>query len=233
MGRLAPLAALGLLASCAPLLGPAPLLPYPGGFARGGLVEGRFVVALPGTPLFLDADEGALYAAYPYQLLVFRDGLPESLPLPGVPRFLRASPRPVVGLDGGIWTKDALYPYPAWDAVLSETGLYYVNPRGFHREGSRLRPGAFRQVVAWEGGVVALGEEAYFYPEGLALPLPRPARKAQAGACGVVALLDRLYLVRPEGLRALGAAEDFAVFGEKVYLAPSGEVLNCKEAAWP
>jgi hypothetical protein len=232
MGRLAFLATLGLLSACAPLA-QAPLLPYPGGFARGGWVEGRFAVALPGPPLFLDADEKALYAAYPYQLLVYREGQLLSLPLPGVPRFLRAHPRPLVGLPGGIWTEESFYPYPARDAVLTETGLYYVDAQGLHRERTLLRPGAFSQVVVWEGGVVALGEEAYFYPEGRALPLPRPARKAQAGACGVVALLDGLYLVRPEGLKALGVAQDFAVHGERIYLAPSGEVWNCKEVAWP
>lgn len=232
MGRLALLPVLGLLAACAPAA-QGPLLPYPGGFARGGLVEGRFSLALPGTPLFLDADVKALYAAYPYQLLVHEEGRLQSLPLPGVPRFLRASPRPVVGLEGGVWTESAFYPYPAQDALLTEEGLYRVDGRGLYRDGALLLPGAFRQVVAWEGWVVALGEEARFYPEGPTLPLPKPVRKAQAGACGVVALLEGLYLVRPEGLKPLGMAQDFAVFEEKIYLAPSGEVLNCKEVAWP
>jgi hypothetical protein len=196
-------------------------------------VEGRFSLALPGTPLFLDADGKALYAAYPYQLLVYRENRLESLPLPGVPRFLRASPRPVVGLEGRVWTESAFYPYPALDALLTEEGLYRVDSKGLYRDGTLLLPGAFRQVVAWEGWVVALGEEARFYPEGPTLSLPHPARKAQAGACGVVALLDELYLLRPEGLKPLGMAQDFAAFEERVYLAPSGEVLNCKEVAWP
>jgi hypothetical protein len=232
MGRLALLPALGLLAACVPQA-QGPLLPYPGGFARGGLVEGRFSLALPGTPLFLDASEEALYAAYPYQLLVYRESRLESLPLPGVPRFLRASPGPVVGLEGGVWTESAFYPYPALDALLTEEGLYRVDSKGLYRDGTLLLPGAFRQVVAWEGWVVALGEEARFYPEGPILPLPKPVRKAQAGTCGVVALLEELYLVRPEGLRPLGPAQDFAAFEGRIYLAPSGEVLNCKEVAWP
>jgi hypothetical protein len=196
-------------------------------------VEGRFSLALPGTPLFLDADEKALYAAYPYQLLVYGEGRLQSLPLPGVPRFLRASPRLVVGLEGGVWTEGAFYPYPALDALLTQEGLYRVDGRGLHRDGALVLPGAFRQVVAWEGWVVALGQEARFYPAGPTLPLPGPVRKAQAGACGVVALLEGLYLLRPEGLKPLGPAQDFAAFGEKIYLAPSLEVLNCKEVAWP
>ncbi len=232
MGRLALLPALGLLAACAPQA-QGPLLPYPGGFARGGLVEGRFSLALPGTPLFLDASEEALYAAYPYQLLIYKEDRLQSLPLPGVPRFLRASPRLVVGLEGGVWTESAFYPYPARDALLTEEGLYRVDGKGLYREGTLLLPGAFRQVVAWEGWVVALGEEARFYPEGPTLSLPHPARKAQAGTCGVVVLLEGLYLLRPEGLKPLGMVQDFAAFEEKIYLAPSGEVLNCKEVAWP
>lgn len=233
MGRLTPLLGLGLLAACAPLAAQPPLMPYPGGFARGGGVEGRFQVALPGPPLLLDADEKALYAAYPYQLLTYREGALESLPLPGIPRFLRASPRLLVGLEGAVWTRDALYPYPALDAVQGEGGLFYVDGRGLYREGTLLKPGAFRQVVAWERGVVALGREAYFYPEGRLLSLPHSARKAQTGACGVVALLDALYLVQPWGLKPLGRAEDFAVYGEEIYLVPSGKVLSCKEAVWP
>ena len=231
-GYLALLPALGLLAACVPQA-QGSLLPYPGGFARGGLVEGRFSLALPGTPLFLDADEKALYAAYPYQLLVYGEGRLQSLPLPGVPRFLRASPRLVVGLEGGVWTEGAFYPYPALDALLTQEGLYHVDGRGLYRDGALVLPGAFRQVVAWEGWVVALGQEARFYPAGPTLPLPGPVRKAQAGACGVVALLEGLYLLRPEGLKPLGPAQDFAAFGEEIYLAPSLEVLNCKEVAWP
>ncbi|SDF02913.1 hypothetical protein SAMN04488243_12115 [Thermus arciformis] len=220
------------LAACAPLAGQAPLLPYPGGFAQGGVVSGRFAVALPGTPLFLDADEKALYAAYPYQLLVYEEGGLKSLPLPGVPRFLRASPRPVVGLEGAIWTEEGLYPYSALDALLMEEGLYHVDGRGLYREGRRLKAGGFRQVVAWEGRVVALGEEVLFYPEGPRYPLPHPARKAQAGACGVVALLDKVYLVGLEGARPLAEAQDFAAFGEEVYLVPE-RAVRCKEAVWP
>lgn len=231
MERLSPLVL--FLAACAPLQAQAPLLPYPGGFAQGGLVSGRFQVVLPGPPLFLDASETALYAAYPYQLWVYEGGTLQSLPLPGVPRFLRATPRPVVGLEGAVWTEKGLYPYPAQDALLGEDGLYHVDGKGLYREGVLLARGSFRQVVAWEGQVVALGEEALFYPEGRLLPLPHPARKAQGGACGVVALLDRVYLVRPEGVRPLAEAQDFAAFGEALYLAPLGAVRSCKEAAWP
>lgn len=233
MGRLNPLPYLALLAACAPLGGAGPALPYPGGFAEGGLVAGRFQVALPGPPLFLDADKEALYAAYPYQLLVFREGRLESLPLPGVPRFLRASPRPLVGLGPGVWSLERLYPYPAQDAALTPQGLYWVGPAGLHLEETLLRRGRFSQVVAWGEGVAALGEEALFLPSGQTLPLPRPTRKAQASDCGVVALLDEVYLVRPEGAKRLSEGEDFAAWGAAVYLSPSRRVISCKEVVWP
>ncbi|APD10157.1 MULTISPECIES: hypothetical protein [Thermus] len=231
MGRLSPL--LLLLAACAPLEASLPTLPYPGGFARGGLVEGRFQAILPGPPLFLDAGEDTLYAAYPYQLLVLKGGVLESLPLPGVPRFLRARPRPVVGLDGAVWAEGNLLPYPAQDAVLGEEGLFWVGKEGLYRERTLLQRGSYGQVVAWEG-VVALGKEAFFYPEGKTLPLPAPALKAQAGVCGVVALLGKaVYLVRQEGAKPLAEAQDFAAFGEWVYLVPGERVLSCREVVWP
>ncbi|GLV48284.1 hypothetical protein TJA_14400 [Thermus sp. LT1-2-5] len=222
-----------LLAACAPLQATPPALPYPGGFARGGLVEGRFQAILPGSPLFLDADGEALYAAYPYQLLVLREGRLESLPLPGIPRFLRARPRLAVGLGEAVWTQGGLLPYPAKDAFLGDEGLFWVGQEGLYRERTLLHRGRYAQVVAWEGAV-ALGEEAFFYPEGRTLPLPSPALKAQAGACGVVALLGKkVYLVRKEGVKALAEAEDMAAFGEQVYLVPGERVLSCREVVWP
>lgn len=232
MGRLNPLPLL-LLSACAPLQALSPTLPYPGGFAQGGLVAGRFQVALPGTPLFLDADGETLYAAYPYQLLLFRGGRLESLPLPGIPRFLRANPKLAVGLGEAVFTEAGLLPYPAQDAALTEQGLYWVGREGLYLESTLLRRGRFAQVVAWEGRVVALGEEAYIFPEGQSLPLPRPVRKAQAGACGVVALLDRVYLVRPDGLKPVAEAQDFAAWGESLYLVPGNRILSCREVAWP
>lgn len=233
MGRLNPLPYLALLAACAPMgVAPQPL-PYPGGFALGGLVTGRFQGVLPGSPLFLDADGEALYAAYPYQLLVLKEGRLESFPLPGVPRFLRAGARPIVGLGTGVWTPEGLLPYPALDAFWSPEGLYWVDGEGLHRESALLQRGRFRQVVPWPGGAAALGQEAFFFPEGRSIPLPHPVRKAQSGACGVVALMDGVYLVRPAGAKPLAPAEDFAAWEDQVYLTPGQRVVSCKEVVWP
>lgn len=235
MGRLNALALLALLSACAPLQATAPVLSYPGGFAEGGWVTGRFFVALPGPPLLLDADQQSLYAAYPYQLLIYRDGYWQSLPLPGIPRFLRASSgKVVVGLGEGVYTEEEFLPYPARDAAWSHEGLFWVGEKGLYREATLLRPGAFPQVVALDTGVVALGQEAYFYPEGLLLPLPQVVRKAQPGACGVVALMEGwVYLVRPEGAKPVAEAQDFAAWGETLYLTPGRRVVSCKEVVWP
>lgn len=235
MGRLNPLPLLALLSACAPLQATAPVLPYPGGFAEGGWVTGRFSVALPGAPLQLEADQKGLYAAYPYQLLIHREGRWQSLVLPGIPRFLRASSgKVVVGLGEGVYTEEGLLPYPARDAAWGQEGLFWVGERGLYRETTLLRPGAFSQVVALNTGVVALGQEAYFYPEGLLLPLPQAVRKAQAGACGVVALMGGwVYVVRPEGAKRVAEAQDFAAWEENLYLVPGRRVVSCKEVVWP
>lgn len=234
MGRMTPLLPLALLSACAPLQATSPILPYPGGFLQGSLVSGRFTVSLPGTPLFLDADETTLYAAYPYQLLRYRAGGLESLPLPGTPRFLRASGgRVAVGLGEAIFLDGHLLPYPARDAVYTEKGVFWVGKGGLYRDATLLRPGPFTQVVAWGGQVVALGKEAYFHPEGQSFPLPSPARKAQAGTCGVVALLDKVYLLRPEGAKPLAEATDFATWEESIFLIPGKRVVSCREVVWP
>lgn len=235
MGRLNTLPLLALLSACAPLQAAAPALPYPGGFAEGGWVTGRFSVALPGAPLFLEADQNTLYAAYPYQLITYREGLLQSLPLPGIPKFLRASSGKVlVGLGESVYTEEGFLPYPARDAAWGQEGLFWIGEGGLYRDAILLRPGAFSQVVAWDTGVVALGREAYFYPEGLLLPLPQVVRKAQTGACGVVALIeDWVYLVRPEGAKPVAKAQDFATWGETLYLSPGRRVVSCKEVVWP
>lgn len=230
MGRLALLL---LLTACAPLAA-QPLLPYPGGFAEGGLVKGRFQVVLPGVPLFLDADEKALYAAYPYELLRYEGLALESLPLPGVPTFLRARPGLAVGLGQAVYTERGLLPYPARDAALTEEGLFWVGEKGLHLGSTLLEEGDFRQVVAWAGQVVALGREAYFHPEGRRVPLPAPPEGAEATACGVAFLAGgRLYLLRETGVKPWAEGTRMAALGEKVYLTPGPRVLDCREVVWP
>lgn len=188
LGALAP-----LLLACA-LQTDLPLRVYPGGYAEGPYVEGRFQAVLPGPPLLLDADEAALYAAYPFQLLRINGGL-ESLPLPSTPLFLRARPRLVVGLAEGVYTEEGLFPYRAKDALLLD-GLYYVNETGLYREGVRLEAGDFWQVVALKGKVYALGGRLYRHPDGHTAPLPPGLKKAEAG-------LEALFLLAEDGLYRL------------------------------
>lgn len=199
MGRA--LLLLVLLAACAPLP-EGPGLPYPGGFVRGSVVEGRFQAILPGAPLLVDADAEALYAAYPYQLLGGAGGKgPKPAPPRGAP-VPQGPARPRRGPEGGVLTPRGLLPYPAQDALETPEGLYWVDAEGLHLEGRLLLPGSFRQVVAWEGEVVALGTEAHFFPSGRRLALPAPALKAQAARCGVAFLAEGglAHLLTPTGL---------------------------------
>lgn len=238
MGRPFALGGLCLLAlaACAPLEAPEGRpWPYPGGFVRGRLVEGRFSLVLPAPPLLVDADGTAFYAAYPYQLLVYREGFPESLPLPGIPRFMRAQPGLAVGLGEGVWTAQGLKPYRAQDALLTPEGLYWVDGRALYREGERLRAGPFTRLAPYGEGVVALGEEAYLHPAGLRLPLPAPPQGAAPTPCGLALLLEgRLYFLREGGLKATDlTAEALAAWEDRLYLAPEGRTLSCREVAWP
>ncbi len=225
-----------LLAACAPLEGvDPPLLPYPGGFVRGRLVEGRFNLVLPTPPLMVDADGTSFYAAYPYQLLVHREGFPGSLPLPGIPRFIRAQPGLAVGLGEGVWTAQGLRPYRAQDALLRPEGLYWVDGEALYLEREVLARGSFRWVLPWGEGAVALGREAYLHPEGRWLALPASAKGAASTPCGPALLLEgEVWFLKEDGLKATGLkAQALAAWGEQVFLAPGGEVVSCKEVAWP
>lgn len=214
MGRLLTL----LLAACATQAS-LPLRVYPGGYAEGPYVEGRFKVVLPGAPLLLDADGESLYAAYPFQLIRFKSGALESLPLPGKPLFLRARPALAVGLENGVYTEKGVFPYRARDAVLLDA-LYHVNETGLHREGALLEAGEFWQVLTLRGKVYALGRRLYRHLDGHTAPLPPGLKKAEAGEEALFLLAEGgLYRLDEEG-RILahrpGRFSDLAV-GEEIY----------------
>ena len=226
MGRLLTLL---LLTGCATQAS-LPLRVYPGGYAEGPYVEGRFKVVLPGSPLLLDADGEGLYAAYPFQLIRFKSGTLESLPLPGKPLFLRARPALVVGLENGVYTEKGVFPYRAKDAALLDA-LYYVNETGLYREGARkdglLEAGEFWQVLAFRGKVYALGRRLYRHPDGHTAPLPLGLKKAEAGE-------EALFLLAEEGLYRLdeegrilahrpGRFSDLAV-GDGVFAVEEGRL---------
>jgi len=181
------------LSACVPRQGAGvqKVLLVPGGRIVGNwaeLPEGAF--PLPGPPLFADRAEGVLYLAYPYELLTYQNGeLVASETLPGVPTFLHALPRPVVGTTAGVYAPGRdLPPYPARDARLNQK-LWWTDGAA-HQDGRFLDPGPFRRVVADRERVAFLGEEAYF-PEGTRFKIP-PFRGA--------GLMENLYLLTDRGV---------------------------------
>jgi|AMFO01.1.fsa_nt_gi hypothetical protein len=191
---LAPLL-VAVLGACAPTTGsvaPKTLL------VPGGTIAGRWAnlesqtFPLPSPPRFADTDGNTLYAAYGYELLVFRDGaLWQSLPLPSPPRFLHARPQPVVGVREGVYLPGkGLFPYPALDARLK--GALWWTDGDAWREGDRLASGPFRLVVADDERVAFLGGEAFF-PGLSRFPLPK-FRAAE--------LYQNLYLLTDQGVLA-------------------------------
>jgi len=170
---------------------------------EGGVVEGRMVraaglqLALPNpTPLVARNGE-TLLAAYPFQLLVYRNGfLHDSLPLPGLPTFVRAKPLPLVGLEDRLFVPGlGTLLYKARDAVLTREGVFWLDEAGLNFERRRLSEGRYDLLAANQRYVYAFGREALRYPDSLRIPLPGPAKAA--------VVLDDLYVLTAEGVHRL------------------------------
>ncbi|RDI96544.1 hypothetical protein DV704_01630 [Meiothermus sp. QL-1] len=226
---------LGLgLAACAP----QPQAPAPGPplLIEGGVVVGRTVraagltLALPGPPQAVARNGPTLLVAYPFQLLIYQDGfLRESLPLPGVPSFVRARPLPLVGLPDRLFAPGlGTLPYRAKDALRTTLGVYWLGEEGVYLERRLLRQGRFSFLAASESYVYAFGAEGWRLPDGLRIPLPGPVRAA--------VVLDELYVLGPEGLYRLsleglrlgflpGGFEGLESDGDYLYTLQEGRLL--------
>ncbi|PZA07797.1 MULTISPECIES: hypothetical protein [unclassified Meiothermus] len=224
------------LAACAPHSGAASKEPTL--LIAGGVVEGRWVrlgsqqFALPAAPVLAAADGETVYAAYPFQLLVYQSGLlKESLPLPGVPKFMQVRPKVVLGGDFGLFTPEGgRFALTASDAIHTSRGLYWVDGKALYAGYRKIADGSFDKIVGDEDYVVALTKrEAYRWPEGVWFPLP-----AEPSA---VALADDLYLLTPEGIYQLsrsglilrflaGAFTDLAADAQGVYALRDGQLLR-------
>ncbi len=195
-----PLLAL-LLGACAPQSQPTePSLPV---LIEGGVVEGRLVraaglqLALPNpTPLVARSGE-TLLAAYPFQLLVYQEGfLRDSLPLPGVPTFLRAKPLPLVGLEDRLFAPGlGTLPYKAKDALRTQEGVYWLDEEGLYLNRQRLDEGRYTFLSGNTRYIYAFNREALRLPDRLRLPLPGRVRAA--------VVLDELFVLGEEGLYRL------------------------------
>jgi len=189
------------LAACAP----QPLAPLDAApsLIEGGVVEGRLVraaglqLALPSPTPWVARNGPTLLAAYPFQLLVYQNGfIQDSLPLPGIPTFVRAKPLPLVGLEDRLFVPGlGTLAYKAKDALRTKQGVYWLDDKGLYFERRLLAEGRFGFLAASERYVYAFNREALRLPDKLRVPLPAGVQAA--------AVLDDLYLLTAEGIYRL------------------------------
>lgn len=196
---------LGLLAACMPQgqtsnLGTAATAPR---LIEGGIVDGRIVratnlsLALPSTPLAISRNGDSIYAAYPFQLLVYQNGfLRDSQPLPGVPRFVRAKPEVVVGTEDRLYVPgQGSFPYKAQDAVETRYGLFWLDGKGLNLGKDRISEGNYSFLAAGDQYTYAFSGDALRLPDQTRIPLPAPVKAA--------VVLDNLYVLTPAAIYKL------------------------------
>ncbi|MDX2008275.1 MAG: hypothetical protein SFU83_23775 [Meiothermus sp.] len=181
---------------------------------EGGVLEGRQVrafglnVTLPSAPAALARNGEVLYAGYPFQLLIYRRGVVESsVQLPGIPRYIKAKPLPLVGLENGLFVPgQGLLSYPARDALNTRQGIYWLDNDGVNLERRRVVEGSFGLMAASDQAVYAFGREGVRVSDGLRFPLPRPATAAVVQGDVYVASAQGIVRLNPDGLR-LGSVD--------------------------
>jgi hypothetical protein len=194
------LALMVLLAGCAPQAGnatPTTML-VPGGVIEDSWAKlPGYTVALPGAPLAADFDGELLAVAYPYQLMLFRNGdTGQASPLPGVPKFVHVTPRVVVGLEDSLYLPGkATFPYAANDAIARADGVFWVDSVGLHRNAELIYAGDFERLAGNDELIWAVGEKGVVYPELEEFSLPGPVQD--------LSFYEDLYLLTPAGLYRL------------------------------
>lgn len=228
------------LAACAPQpqTSPTPVAAEPI-LIEGGVVEGRLVrasglqLALPSpTPLVARSGE-TLLAAYPFQLLIYQNGfIRESLPLPGVPTFVRAKPLPLVGLADRLYVPGlGTLLYKAKDALNTKEGVYWLDDEGISLERRRLAEGRFNFLAAGERYVYAFGREALRLPDRTWVPLPGSVRAAVVLEDLYVLTPEGLFRLSPEGLRLgfrAGAFSGLQTDGVYLYTLEAGRLVTLR-----
>lgn len=170
---------------------------------EGGVVEGRMVraiglqVALPNPTQSVARNGETLLAAYPFQLLIYQNGfLRDSLPLPGIPTFVRAKPLPLVGLEDRVFVPGlGTLLYKAKDALNTREGVFWLDGDGLNLDRRRLSEGRYSFLSASQRYVYAFGREALRIPDNLRIPLP--------GTVSTAVVLDDLYVLTAEGIHRL------------------------------
>lgn len=213
------------LAGCAPSTQSPAAQPVPTALIEGGHLEGRWVhldgqtFPLPEPPLAIAAQDNQVWAVYPYQLLVYRDGVPsQSLALPGLPTFVRVSPGVVVGLGSSLFRPDqGPLPYPALDAVAQGTATYWVNAQGLYLGSRRLLEGSFGRLLARGGQLAALSPQGrvQLWPSGDSFETRQPLIDALWPNDLYLLTAQGVLRYTPEGLRLGFLAGRFSAIASK------------------
>ncbi|MBF6595640.1 MAG: hypothetical protein IVW51_14525 [Thermaceae bacterium] len=204
---------------------------------EGGLVEGRVVqaaglnLALPSAPLAISRNGDTLYAAYPFQLLIYQNGfLRDSQPLPGVPRFVHSKPLTVVGTEDRLYVPgQGSYGYKATDAVNTRYGLFWLDDKGLNLNQQRLAEGKFRFLAAGSQWAYAFSGDALRLPDQLHLPLPAPVKAAVVLDNLYVLTDSAIYKLSPEGLQLSfiqGSFEGLKADSNTLYTLQNGNLVK-------
>lgn len=229
---------IGLLAACMPQnqagLGTSDNKPV---LIEGGVVEGRIVqaagmdLALPSPPLALSRNGDTLYAAYPFQLLIYQNGfLRDSQPLPGVPRFVHSKPLPVVATEDRLYLPgQGSYGYKAKDAVATRYGLFWLDDKGLNLDRTRISEGSFNFLAASPQWAYAFAGDALRLPDQTRIPLPAPAKAAVVLENLYVLTPSAIYKLSPEGLQLgsiKGIFEGLEADNSTLYTLQNGALLK-------
>jgi hypothetical protein len=230
---------LGLVA-CAPQLSPQvsptdlptePKLLESGTWSGRSVKTGGLEISLPSAALAVAGNKETLWVAYPFQLLVYRNGfLQETLPLPGVPTFIKSAPLPVVGFADRLYVPGlGTLGFKAKDALHTRLGVFWLDEKGVSLERRRLVEGSFSVLAANQRYVYAFGREGVRLPDQARIPLPAPARAAL--------VLDDLYILSETGIHRLtpeglqlgfrpGLFSGLQSDGSRIYTLESGNLVG-------
>lgn len=204
---------------------------------EGGIVEGRVarmngsLLALPSRPLAIARSSELIYAAYPYQLLTYQNGLlQDTAPLPGVPTYIKAKPQLLIGFADKLFIPGrGTVEYKALDAINTKLGVFWLNDKGVHLERSRIAEGNFSFLAGNERYVYAMGREALRLQDSRRIALPNTPKAAMVLDDLYVLTQEGIYHLTLEGLRLGFTAGSFTGLesdGQRLYTLQDGKLVT-------
>lgn len=225
------------LGSCAPQTSsPQPESTTPV-LIEGGVVQGRVaqiggaLLAFPSAPLAVARNGEKVYAAYPYQLLAYQNNaISETIPLPGVPIFVRAKPQLLIGFSDRVYVPGrGTVAFKARDAINTKTGIFWLDDKGVNLERSQLTEGSFDFLTANQTYIYAMGKQAVRFPDYLRFALPNTALAAAVAGDLYVLTKEGIYHLTLEGLRLGFLAGNYSGLetdGDRVYTLQNGRLVT-------